>query len=131
MEEFKDNLESQFGDYKAGEENIDGKRKIILTTKNNSRYIMGFLIEKEGINLIAIPEEDAVDIELTQLERGYLETAAHRAAHALGSKFGEKTNSKLSTFTATFERGPGIIILSWDEGEVSITEGELGYSEDK
>jgi len=132
MKEFNDNLKSQFGDFESEVEVIDGRKKVILTDEEKKRYIMGFTLNDQGINLVAIPEGQELDPGLTQLERSYIETATQRAVHVLNNKFSERTGWDLSTLSATFERGAGIIIVGWEDGKVSVTEGDvdIGFNEE-
>jgi len=123
MEEFGDNLKEQFGEYTSEVEVNDGRRQLIVTAEDGERYVMGFMFEENQIKLTAIPEGQEMDPGLTQLEREYLETALGRAAHVFLNKFCQRTGWDLAGLTTSFRRGSGVVIASWESGEIEITEG--------
>lgn len=128
IKEFDSNLSQQFGKYRVADEHIRGRTKVILTSSKGERFVMGFIINDAGLNLVAMPEEEDVieeDYTLTHLERELLDKAGRRAVNSFQHKFTTKTGWELVDMVAIFQKGLGRIFLSWDCGEMSITEGEL------
>jgi len=131
-EEFDESLKQQFGNYSSKVEVNHGRKQLVVTCEKGERYIMGFMFEENMIKLTAIPEGEEMELGLTQLEKEYLETAVKRASQVFLNKFCQRTGWDLSGISSVFKRGPGVVIVSWDEGEIEITEGgvELIYDDE-
>ena len=126
-EENKENLKREFKNYTLAIEAHDGKNQVVLITEKAERFVLHFVINKAGLNLIAMPEGQELGLEATQLERSLLETATHQAIHVFNRKFSQRTGWELVDLGAVFAKGPSRIFLTYEEGEISITDAEFEY----